>query len=687
MLINNELFKLKDSDIPKIPIQFSSEALEFWKLQKKYCIEGITIGGKYMPGNLYFYINFGTIRLNKDANSKTKVLARPMLRDIEWEVFTAWNVARGLSGFSNTGRLADKHEDVLYELRHLNKDPGIPIYDNNAKNLMMMGVRGFGKSYISGVGIILHEWLFDGAKKYEIGYKDTTNIIIGAGDMKYPRETMTMAKISYDSLAKEGIMFNGKYYPHPLIKSFDGSFTNEITAKYKKKIGGQWLEQGSMSKINLVSYKDNPFAAQGKRCSVMVSEEIGMNKWLLASHQATIENMIDDSRKFGSQLFVGTGGDMGGGTLDAYKMFYDPQTYDLLEYEDVWENKGKIGLFISAIKKSKEFKDEHGNTIEEIATKHYLDERERLKRSKNGVVELNAHIQYNPLVPSEIFLRSNSSLFPISELKDHLSMLETNKKYQDSEFVCDLIFNEDGVIEPRLNPNLKALRKFPLDQKDETTGAITIFEHPKDENGEIPWGRYIAGIDPYDQNQALNSSSIGSMLVMDRWTETIVCEYSGRPSIASQFYENCRKIAIYYNCAVLYENEKTNIFHYFETKNSIKYMMKQPDYIKEVIPNSSVQRGYGMHMVEALKSRGEELARDEMLKEYQEGKLNLRKIRSIPLLQEFIMYEREGNYDRVDAFIILMFAKQEFRKIKAEAFNSQNDTTFSFFNRKLFSRK
>jgi hypothetical protein len=275
---------------------------------------------------------------------------------------------------------------------------------------------------------------------------------------------------------------------------------------------------------------------------------------------------------------------MGGGTLDAYRMYYSPETYDLLEFDDVWENKGSLAMFLPATMRPNEFKDANGNTNVEQSLEYFTRERERLKNSKNGVAALNAHIQYNPLVPSEIFLRSTGSLFPISELKDHLSMLETNKRYQDSEYVCDLIFNEEGIVEPRLNPNLKALRKFPLDQKDDTTGAITIFEHPKDdENGEIQWGRYIAGIDPYDQNQALNSSSIGSMLVMDRWTETIVCEYSGRPSIATQFYENCRKVAIYYNCAVLYENEKTNIFHYFETKNSVKYMMKQPDYIKEVM--------------------------------------------------------------------------------------------------------
>lgn len=35
-----------------------------------------------MPGKLYFYVNFGTILLNKKG-AKVKQLGRPMLRDLE----------------------------------------------------------------------------------------------------------------------------------------------------------------------------------------------------------------------------------------------------------------------------------------------------------------------------------------------------------------------------------------------------------------------------------------------------------------------------------------------------------------------------------------------------------------------------------------------------------------------------
>lgn len=51
-----------------------------------------------MPGKLYFYVNFSTIKLNK-AGSKVKSFGRPLLRDIEWMFFYLWEETRGFSGF------------------------------------------------------------------------------------------------------------------------------------------------------------------------------------------------------------------------------------------------------------------------------------------------------------------------------------------------------------------------------------------------------------------------------------------------------------------------------------------------------------------------------------------------------------------------------------------------------------
>jgi hypothetical protein len=53
-----------------------------------------------MPGKLYFYVNFNTIKRNFKG-SKVKQFARPLLRDVEWMVYYNVEEARGFSGFDS----------------------------------------------------------------------------------------------------------------------------------------------------------------------------------------------------------------------------------------------------------------------------------------------------------------------------------------------------------------------------------------------------------------------------------------------------------------------------------------------------------------------------------------------------------------------------------------------------------
>lgn len=119
---------------------------------------------------------------------------------------------------------------------------GRPLYNNQAKNLFMMGARGYGKSYSVGVGIVAHEYLFDGKTHYDPKADVTAaEIVMGAGDAKYSSETLDKTKIALDQMpgAQE---INGVYYPAPFSKRYLGSWQpgKQITATYKKKEGGAW---------------------------------------------------------------------------------------------------------------------------------------------------------------------------------------------------------------------------------------------------------------------------------------------------------------------------------------------------------------------------------------------------------------------------------------------------------------
>jgi hypothetical protein len=68
----------------------------------------------------------------------------------------------------------------------------------------------------------------------------------------------------------------------------------------------------------------------------MIFEEVGMFDNLKESYVASVECQRDGAHKFGTMMFLGTGGDMnGGGTLDAQEIFYSPQQYDCVEFEDI----------------------------------------------------------------------------------------------------------------------------------------------------------------------------------------------------------------------------------------------------------------------------------------------------------------------------------------------------------------
>ena len=79
-------------------------------------------------------------------------------------------------------------------------------------------------------------------------------------------------------------------------------------------------------------------------------------------------------------------------------------------------------------------------------------------------------------------------------------------------------------------------------------------------------------------------------------SDQFVAEFTGRPERADDFYETCRRMCIYYNAKVLYENQLKGLKGYFEMKNSLHYLWEQPQIIKDIVKDSRVNRGYGIHM-------------------------------------------------------------------------------------------
>ena len=88
----------------------------------------------------------------------------------------------------------------------------------------------------------------------------------------------------------------------------------------------------------------------------------------------------------------------------------------------------------------------------------------------------------------------------------------------------------------------------------------------EDSEGNIPYGMYLAGTDPYDHDDA-TTASLGSTLILNKLTNRVVAEYTGRPDTANEYYEKVRRLLHFFNAKCLYENERKGMYQYLEFKN------------------------------------------------------------------------------------------------------------------------
>lgn len=276
-------------------------------------------------------------------------------------------------------------------------------------------------------------------------------------------------------------------------------------------------------------------------------------------------------------------------------------------------------------------------------------------------------------------LEFNGNIFPKKELQEQLGLIRTNTQLQNHKQVGDLIFDESGSIKwiPKKHGDVT---KYPLGKDDDPTGSIVIWEHPaKDATA----GLYIIGVDPYDHDQS-GTNSLGSSIVYKRFQnfeeyyDIIVAEYTGRPATAEEYYENLRKLALYYNARIMYENERKGLFPYFTAKHCDYLLADQPDIINDIVSNSKVQRRKGCHMNKQIKQWGEGMIKEWLNEEYAPGKKNLTRILSEPLLEELISYNDTGNFDRVMALMQVMIYREQLYNVVVKKKEKENKQKMLF---------
>lgn len=680
MIIENSNFRLKE--IPNYHPELEYyDRISFWKEEKRKCIEGYWVSGKWMPGPLYYYINFHNIQF-EDETSVAQAFGLPFLRDIDWELFLIYEECRGFSGFTddkeftcdrNFGpdkELAIKLKRITaveaetkkyvpareYLRKNHGKSLGKPLYKNSAKHFMSIQARGSGKSY-STSGIIAHNFLFDGATDYDdylsrrkLKQYTSSESIIGAIDTKYTEPLVAKVKTAFELLPGSFTM-GEEEYPAPLSVGFSGSLASNkyITSNLSK------------SKLYHRTFKDNPLAANGTRANLVALDEVGF-MYNIKESWGAIEAIQASKAKRNLIIWaLGTGGLVSGkAALYAESIFRNPQDYNCVEFDDVWEHRGNIGYFVPYSLTLNEFKKgANKDTDLELANMFIESKRQNAKKSPDPTV-YQTEIINGPMLPSEAFLVLEGAFFPTLQLKEQLSEVEGGKykKFMEASFKGHLSFNEAGMLDFITQQDARPIRKFPLSKNDDKHGCIELWMKPqKNPEGVTPRGTYIAGIDVVDKAKS-TTDSLPSIVVMNRFTRQIVAEYTGRTDNPQDFYEICRKLLLYYNAIGMYEKNLTGLYTYFDQKKctyllaETPYQLRSADTYKAGTNTSKGINASGTINAEArnfIKSWLQEpLSEKSEIRVYET-------LYSPALITELIMWNPDGNFDRVSSLGMLMW--------------------------------
>lgn len=698
MLIENSNFRL--SEIPNFHPELEYyDRLTFWGDQKRRCIEGYWVAGKWMPGPLYYYVNFHNI-LFEDDSSVSQSIGLPFLRDIDWELFLYYEECRGFSGFADDKvytcdrRYGPEKDEALllqritedeiklktyvpareYLRKNHGKSLGKPLYQNSAKHFISIQSRGSGKSYSSS-GIGGHNFLFDGATDYDLYLAAkkakrpmASDTIIGAIDTKYSGPLMkkiTSAFEFYPGSYKIG----DDFYPSPLMVEFTGSPT-----------ANKELESRNKSYLRHKTFRDNPLAANGTRPNLCVLDEVGF-MYNIKEAWGAIEATQQSKKKKNLVIWaLGTGGLVSGqAALYAESIFRNPSEYNALVFDDHFENRGDIGYFVPYYLTMNEFKKGPNLiTDEPLAMKAVELRREKAKKSNDPTI-YQTEIINGPIKPSEAFLVMEGSFFPTLLLKEQLAEVEGGSltKYKDASFRGTLRFNTAGEVELDTVQDLQPIRNYPLTKGEDKTGCVEIWVKPqKNENNVVPWGTYIAGMDVVDKARS-TTDSLPCIMVMNRFTRQIVAEYTGRTDDPNDFYEICRKLLMYYNATGMYEQNLPGLYTYFTQKKCLQLLADTPYQLRNAETfKQGTNTSKGINASTVVNQTGRDYIKswlNETLSINSDRRV-LNTLYSPALIKELISWNPHGNFDRVSALGMLMW--HDATMFKAQEKETQKIKTF-----------
>jgi len=610
----------------------SSSYHKFWDEEARRSLYGYNIGRDWIPGYFYFYLNYSpiyiAIELDLEEGEREEMdlerLMQQAQADRSFEFPDFW--------------------DGDYEYYHYLEDA-----ERSGEHAAIIKTRGRGYSYKGGSMCNRNYYMIPGSKSFV--FADEKEYLISDG-------LLTKAWEMMDHIEDNT--------PWGKRRSRHDSIMHKRSSYYKES-NGLRIEKGFKSEIIGVSLKNNWNKARGKRGKLILYEESGKNPNLIKAWNISLKSMQQGRLTFGLQCAFGTGGTEDVDIIGLEQLMYEGRAYNIHQVKNKWDDgasNATCGHFVSVESNLEGAMDKDGNSNTELAFKLTEASRDKVIKATKNPDAIARFIAEEPRKPQEAIMRLGGTIFPINDLKEHLNHIRSDPEgFEEKEYVGKLKVNPDTEkIEWKLNPEAKPIRIYPQTDKRNLEGAIVIYEHPvANSEGDIPFGVYLAGNDPYDHDES-TTDSLGSTFILNKLTGRIVAEYTGRPSTADRYYENTRRLLLYYNARCNYENNNKGLFTYFNNRHHAHLLCDTPKIVHDKIYDKGLlNRGKGTPGTLPIQKWGREQILIWLTTPVAPGseRLNLHTIRSIPLLQELIYWHKDGNFDRVDALQMLMILKED----------------------------
>lgn len=645
----------------------TKEYYDYWDEQERRCLEGYTSpNGIEITGYHYFYLNFFRIQRSIDRTIKGRKVKRrdeefPRFYDGDYDYFWVLEICR--NGI-------DKKD---YERLNL----GIDIHPDDlrgGRNLMVLKARRKGFSY-KNAGVLACNYYFI----------PDSNSVAYAYDKKYLQGDGIYQKFI------DGVTFVDRNTPFIQPRLVDRPAQMAIKSGYKININGTDIDQGKQSLVQGISLKDNPDGVRGGAKEVALLEELGKFPGVKKAYDILHHTVQEGVESLGLIIGFGTGGTADADFEGAEKLFFEPETNGCIRINNKWDDGADgtwCGYFCPIYQNLPGFMDEDGNSLEEEAIEYENVQRE-LKKTSKDPDSYSQYVAEMPYKPREATLAVDMNLFPTQDILAHLNNVVVHKRYNFG--TPGILYETEKGVKFKIAGDLKPVYKFPHSKETDLSGAVVIYESPVKYEGKVPDGLYLACHDPYAQDTSTNSASLGATYIIKRtnefsqtFNESIVASYVARPGSQDEYNRVMFMLAEYYNAKIGFENDRGDVKGYATRFKKLHMLEEQFSFLDKKELQGHTKRAYGMNMTRQRKEQGEIYLRDWLLTpvanlENGEKKLILHTILDPALLEEFLRFNKEGNFDRVMALMIGMYHRKEVYNKKVQQIKQQKHE--EFFNR------